>query len=128
MSFKTLATAGIILIVSVTTNAALFLDNFDVDSSADWYINTSSTDTSVTFAFDYSTIGVPPAPNGDGTTLGLRMAANISSPGTTEAITLSPVDRNFSGSYVLKFDMWINANGPFPDGGNGSPPCPTGAV
>ena len=120
MSTKILISMGIIVIASVCADAALFLDNFDVDSSADWNIITSSADTSVIFAFDYSTIGVPPAPNGDGTTLGLRMAANMNAPTSTEAVTLSPVDQNFSGSYILKFDMWINANGPLPGGGGGS--------
>ncbi len=120
MAARVLTITAIIFIVSLTTHAALFSDDFDVDSSADWNINISSADTSVTFAFDYSTIGVPPAPNGGGTTLGLRMAANIAAPTGTEAVTLSPVNQNFSGSYQLKFDMWINANGPFPGGGGGS--------
>jgi hypothetical protein len=120
MMKKVLSVAAIILVFSVTTEAALFSDDFDDDSSAAWNIIRSSTDTSAIFAFDYSTIGVPPSPNGGGTTLGLRMAANMDSPKSLEAITLTPVGQEFTGSYVLKFDMWINANGSFPDGGIGS--------
>jgi hypothetical protein len=72
------------------------------------------------FAFDYSSIGVPPSPNGGGSTLGLRMAANISDPASSEAVTLSPAGQFFTGSYQISFDVWINANGPFPGGGGGS--------
>lgn len=105
---------------SIGSEVILFSDDFDVDSSADWNINASSSDTSAIFAFDYSSIGVPPSPNGGGTTLGLRMAANIDSPDSSEALTLSPVGESFSGTYLLKFDMWMNFNGPFPAGGVGA--------
>ena len=120
MSSRVLYAAAIILIFSVAAQAVSFVDDFDINSSADWNINTSSSDTSVTFAFDYSTIGVPPSPNGGGTTRGLKMEVNIKNPGTLEAVTLSPKGMEFSDFYVLKFDMWINANGPFPAGGSGS--------
>ena len=111
----------VVIMISLSSGvqAALFSDNFDVDSSANWNINTSSFDTSATFAFDYSSIGVPSSPNGGGTTVGLRLAANIIDPTGSEALTLSPAGKSFSGKYQLKFDMWINANGPFPGGGNG---------
>jgi hypothetical protein len=98
----------------------LFSDDFDTDTSASWNINVSSDDTSVMFAWDYSELGVPPSPNGGGSTLGLRLAANIVDPTGAEAVTLSPMGQFFSGSYQLSFDLWINANGPFPGGGGGS--------
>jgi hypothetical protein len=120
MVSKVLYVGAIVLIFSVAAQAVSFKDDFDINSSANWNINTSSSDTSVTFAFDYSDIGVPPSPNGSGTTLGLRMGANMKNPGSVEGVTLSPVGMEFSGFYVLKFDMWINANGPFPAGGAGS--------
>ena len=37
-----------------------------------------------------------------------------------EAVSISPAGGNFTGDYQVKFDMWINANGPFPGGGGGS--------
>ena len=120
MASRVLYSAAIVLIFSVAAQADVFMDDFNIDSSANWNVNKSSSDTSVTFAFDYSTIGVPPSPNGDGSTFGLRMAANMNMPGAYEAVTLSPVGMHYSGVYVLKFDMWINANGPFPEGGTGS--------
>ena len=120
MMRKVFFVTAIILIMSATTEAVLFSDDFNVDSSAGWNIITSSADTSVIFAFDYSTIGVPESPNGGGNTLGLRLAANMDDPASVEAITISPTGQNFTGSYQVKFDMWINANGPFPAGGDGS--------
>ena len=112
MSRKVFSVSAFILIVSVTTQAVLFSDDFDVDSSASWNIISSSSDTSATFAFDYSTIGVTAAPNGGGTTLGVRLAANMEDPTSVEAITISPMGQNFTGSYQIRFDMWVNANGP----------------
>ena len=100
--------------------ANILSESFDTDTSANWNILTSSADTSVAFGFDYSTVGVPASPNGGGSTLGLRLAANIDAPGTVEAITLTPKGYSFSGTYQMTFDMWINANGPFPAGGTGS--------
>ena len=105
-----------------------FSDNFDTDTSANWNINVSSEDTDATFAFDYSAVPVPPSPNGGGSTLGLRLAANIDTPASVEAITLSPKNQNFGGDYVLRFDMWINAPGPFPAGGSGSTEYVTAGV
>ena len=52
-------------------------------------------------------------------TRGVKFGANMVS-STAAAINISPVGRNFMGDYRLRFDMWINANGPFPLGGNGS--------
>jgi hypothetical protein len=96
----------------------LYSDNFDINSSANWNINSTS-DTAATFAFDYSSLGIVAAPNGGGSTLGLKLEANMSSaiPFTgTEAITLSPLGQYFSGSYQLSFDMWMN----YPIGGGGT--------
>ncbi len=111
------------------STAILFADDFDADTSAAWHINASGADTSVAFAYDYSADGIPSAPNSiGGTTLGIRLEANMIPPGAIEAITLSPLGESFSGQYTLQFDMWINANGPFPAGGAGSTEFVTGGV
>ena len=107
----------------------LFADDFDVDTSANWNIAVSSSDTSITFAYDYSTDGIPPAPNSaNATTRGVKFTANMTSPGELDAVTISPVGMSFDGDYTLKFDMWINANGPFPLGGTGSTEFVTAGV
>jgi hypothetical protein len=74
----------------------------------------------VTFNYNYASNGIASAPNSTGgTTRGVKFEANMIS-GTAAAINISPVGQSFSGDYRLRFDMWINANGPFPLGGNGS--------
>jgi hypothetical protein len=99
---------------------AVFSDNFDINSSANWTLNQSSADTRLTFPFDYSVSGIPSAPNSTGgTTIGVKFEANLSL-GVTAALNISPVGQSFAGNYRLHFDMWINANGPFPLGGTGS--------
>ncbi len=98
----------------------LFGDNFDVNTAANWVTNRSSTDTRVTFNYNYAADGIPSAPNSTGgTTRGVKFEANLVN-GATAAINISPVGQSFTGDYRLRFDMWINANGPFPAGGTGS--------
>ena len=104
----------------VEIQTPLFGDDFDSDSSGTWAIFSSTDDTAVTFAYDYRADGIPAAPNSDGSTIGIKFEANIADPTGAEAVSISPVDANFTGDYQLNFDMWINANGPFPGGGGGS--------
>ena len=101
----------------VEIQTPLFRDDFDSDSSGTWAVFSSTDDTGVTFAYDYSADGIPAAPNSDGSTIGIKFEANIADPTGAEAVSISPVDANFTGDYQLNFDMWINANGPFPGGG-----------
>ena len=98
----------------------VFADNFDTNSSANWILTNSSANTRISFAYDYSGIGISSAPNSTGgTTKAVRFEANLSA-GVAAALNISPIGKNFSGNYRLHFDMWINANGPFPGGGTGS--------
>ncbi len=97
----------------------VFSDNFDSNTAANWIVNKSSSDNSVAFNFDYSTLGIPSAPHSaNGTTRGVQMKANLSL-GVVAALSISPTNQIFSGDYRLHFDAWINVNGPLP-GGNGS--------
>jgi hypothetical protein len=105
-------------VLSASLFAQAYVDDFNSDSSA-LYTITSTGDAVATFAFDYSTLGIPVAPNTtDATTLGLKMEANIAS-GAVHGITLHTLIP-FTGDFVVKFDAWMNANGPFPAGGTGS--------
>lgn len=114
-----------------TLNAAgLFSESFDSDPTADWAATQGGgTDSSADFYFDYSTIGIPPAPNStNGTTRGMRFLVNQGpTPGTTngvfQGINASPIGQSFTGDYRVRFDMWLNFNGPLPGGGNGSTQC-----
>lgn len=106
----------------------VFEDNFDTDTSADWNVvirdNNNANDASATFAWDYgANADVPPSPNGDGSTKGLRFQANSGdATGAVASVTASPIGQSFSAAtgYRLLLDLWINANGPFPAGGGGS--------
>jgi hypothetical protein len=96
--------------VKIVQGNTLFADNFDTDTSANWNILFTS-DTQTTFAFDYSALGIPSAPNSGGTTTGLKLEANLVLPGVTnssDVITLSPIGQYFSGIYTLSFDMYMN--------------------
>jgi len=110
-----------VLAVSPSGYQAVFADDFDTDTSASWMTNRSSTDTRVTFQYDYSADDIPSAPHSaNGTTRGVKFEANMVTPGATAALCISPLGQAFAGDYRLRFDMWINANGPFPGGGTGS--------
>jgi hypothetical protein len=98
----------------------VFADNFDVNTAANWVTNRSSTDTRVTFNYNYASDGITAAPHSSGgTTRGVKFEANLVN-AAAAAINISPGGQSFTGDYRLRFDLWINANGPFPGGGVGS--------
>ena len=47
---------------ATANGATLFVDSFDLNTSANYTVRTSSADTRVTFAYDYSADGIPPPP------------------------------------------------------------------
>ena len=114
------ATSGIGSLTVYPPQVVVFSDNFDTNSAGSWTVNKSSTDTRVTFNYNYAADGIPPAPHSTGgTTRGVKLEANITA-GVGAAVSLSPAGRSFSGDCRLHFDFWINVNGPFPAGGSGS--------
>lgn len=97
----------------------LFQDDFNTAGSSASYTSGTIGVTAVTYAFDYSTLGIPAAPNTtDNSTLGVKFEANMTG-GAASGITLHTIQQ-FTGTYIVRFDAWINANGPFPGGGTGS--------
>jgi hypothetical protein len=124
-SFVPALFSGVVVICGVDTCAqTLFQDNFDSDHSANWAVQvTSGGAQSANVFFDYSTVGIPSAPHSvGGTTWGLRMQANTF--GTAGAfpggVSVATVGQSFTGDFRLRYDMWINFNGPLDVGGNGS--------
>ncbi|MFN0068805.1 MAG: hypothetical protein ACKVYV_14355 [Limisphaerales bacterium] len=95
-----------------------FADAFDADSAAAWNVNLGPGDGVAEFAFDYSTVGVPPAPKGT-TTKGLKLQANQAS-AVFGGLSVSPQGQNFPGDFRLRFDLWQQFNGRLPGGGPGS--------
>jgi hypothetical protein len=108
-------------ISSLAHAVILFQDNFDTDSRANYTISADA-DTLATFAFNYAAMGIPSAPNSTGgSTIGLKVEANNSdATAVAAALSLAPAGGSFTGDYTLRFDVWLNSNGPFPPGGTGS--------
>jgi hypothetical protein len=92
----------------------VYADSLDTDTSANWTTlfgaNNGIYDAEVKWAFDYSTIGVPAAPNSQGSTTGLFVQVNKTNAtaGGSSAINLYPTGQSFSGNFVLRFDMLLN--------------------
>ena len=111
------ALAATLLLIAGPVYGQLFSSSLDDDGSA-WTV-TENGDTTITWQFDYSELGIPSAPNGDGTT-GVRLAANVTGddPGGGSAIAISP-GLDVSGQYQVQFDFWLNyhANGSTEEGG-----------
>lgn len=97
----------------------VYSDNFDLDHTANWTVNGGPSDEAANFFFDYSTVGIPSAPNSGGSTRGLTLQANQSL-GIFGGLSVSPLGQSFSGNYQLRLDMWLSFNGPAPVGGSGS--------
>jgi hypothetical protein len=107
---------------SILGQQVLYTENFDSpDSANNWTVNAASSRDTAEFAFDYSTVGVPAAPNSGGTTLGLMLRANRPlDVGALSGVSVSPNGQAFTGNYVLEYDLWENFPGPAPGGGAGS--------
>jgi len=103
----------------------LFSDNFDTDTAAQWDVfegsGNGTPDYTAQFNFDYSTMGIPPAPNSTGgTTRGAKFTVNHNDDVAAVAgVCAYPQGQSFSGDYALRADMWLGYNGPA-FGGTGS--------
>ncbi|MDI9372590.1 MAG: PEP-CTERM sorting domain-containing protein [Verrucomicrobiota bacterium] len=108
--------------ISAWAQPLIWSDDFDVDHSANWSTWTLGTGSDANFFFDYSTVGIPSAPHSSGTTMGLRLRANQYGSTATfpGGVSVSPIGLNLTGDYKLRFDAWLNFNGPAPGGGSGS--------
>jgi len=121
---------ALVLAVGATLNSAkaqtvVFAEDWETDHSLDNTYVTNYTASGVHLAnlyFDYSTAGVPLSPNSTGgTTHALKMAANLVAGSTFPVgVSVSPVGFGITANFELRFDAWLNFNGPLPAGGNGS--------
>ncbi len=89
------------------TCETLFTDDFDLDTATEYVVVVESADTAVTFNYDYGADGVPAAPSSAGTTLGLKMEANLSD-GATDIVSVAPIGVTPAGDYVMTVEYWIN--------------------
>lgn len=114
-----LCSLGLASLLTAPTFGQLYSEDFEVDPTANWTVNDpAATDIEVDFFYDYSAIGVPPAPGGL-TTRGLKMTAN-NTDGVFGGFTTSPTGESFNGDYQVKFNLWQNYLGPAGPGGSGT--------
>ncbi len=129
---------------SVTSSSAklqigilYFVDSLENDTSANWITNVPADDTTgharATWAFDYSTRGIPQAP-GSSSTRALKLEANIPPLfAQKNGISCSPALNSYitnlktNTEYQLRFKVWMNVVGPSA-GGTGSTEFFVGAV
>jgi hypothetical protein len=111
--------AAALALPGVSFAAPLFSEDFEVDPTASWTVNGGPSDEAANFFFDYSTVGIPAAPNSAGGSRGMKLQANLSD-GVFSGFSVSPTGQDFSDDYTLRFDWWSNFNGPAPAGGSGS--------
>jgi hypothetical protein len=90
----------------------LFSDAFETVDSSMNYLQLDAArdgvpDSTVVYAFDYSTVGVPAAP-GSATTLGLLLSANKNdATGRSAAVNLFPTNVTASGDYAVRFNAYL---------------------
>ena len=110
-----------------------FSDTFETNSAVRWNLfwgaGNGVSDFTTNWAFNYGTNQyvangvtnvIPSAPNSGGTTYGLKITVNKNDAiAATAGVSLYPKNLSFSNSYALRFDMWVNYNGPA-YGGSGS--------
>lgn len=100
-----------VAVLTPCVSAQLFTDGLSNGNA--WTI-TQDADSSFVFGFDYSTKGVPAAPNGSDT-VGLEFEVNNNDSQTGVAsITAVHTDAAFTGQFTFSVDVWLNWA---PDGG-----------
>jgi hypothetical protein len=120
--------AIVMLAVSGVKGATIFTENFDADATANWTFQSSiggdtasnNTGNEANVFFDYSSVGIPSAPNSGGSTRGLKMEANVPGTAIFGGMSIAPNGVSVTGDYTITFDCWQNMNGPMPAGGSGS--------
>ena len=102
--------------VPLPAGSLLFADNFDVNTESEWVVrfgaNNNIYDAEILWAFDYSQLWIPRAPNSDTfNTLGLFVQVNgtNNTDGGSAGINLYPKNHRFTGDFSLRFDVFINA-------------------
>lgn len=102
----------------------VYSEDFETDHTLDgsWVINTIGGYNPANLFFDYSTVGIPAAPNSGGTTHGLKLQANLD-PLVAQfpsGVSASPSGFSITANFEMTWDWWLNYNGPLNGGGSGS--------
>ena len=109
--FCRLFALALALLPAVAPAQVFYSEDFqDGNAASRWTVSQAGGVNAADFAFDYSTLGIPLAPNGTGT-IGLKLEANLGPTGASSGIMAFPDGQSFSttsGSYTLLFDVWMN--------------------
>lgn len=114
--FLLLALAGTLLTTTPNAGAQalVYSQDFEVDDTPNWSVNVGLGDNVADIFFDYSTVGIPPAPNSTGGgTRGLKLQANVN-PLTQDGVvagyglSVSPFNFSITENFEMRFDMWMN--------------------
>lgn len=119
---RRLVVAGVLALSAANLRAQiLYQDDFDAGTSgSSWTAQLSASDAVANFAFDYSTLGIPSAPNSvGGSTIGMGFLVNQSEY-VFQGISATPNGQSFAGDFRLSFDLWFNYAGPLGPGGDGT--------
>lgn len=103
----------------------VYSESFEIDHTLDnsFVTNTIGGVNLADLFFDYSTAGIPAAPNSSGGgTHGLKLCANLVTAvqAFPSGVSVSPTGFSITENFDMHFDMWMNFNGPMPAGGSGS--------
>ncbi|MCH7871409.1 MAG: hypothetical protein IID33_06885, partial [Planctomycetes bacterium] len=111
MTGRLLTTAGMwaaALCMPGLAYGQLFSEDFETDPTANWTVNHHpATAIASDFFFDYSSVGIPSAPNSGGTTRGMKLQANLTG-NVFGGFSVSPTGLNLTGDYAVSFDVWSN--------------------
>ena len=104
--------AVLAFVTSVAGVAHAVPTTYDVTNSAIWTTGTGAgANSSVTYGFDYSTLGIPQAP-GSSNTQSMILRANVNSgAAAVQGITVSPTGVSLTGDYVIRALVWANSYG-----------------
>ena len=104
--------AAICLVIALAGLSHAAPITYDVTNAAAWTTGTGAgVNSSVTYGFDYSTLGIPQAP-GSSTTTALVMRSNTNSgAAAVQGITVSPNGLSLTGDYIVRATIWANTIG-----------------
>lgn len=116
------ATLATLIPVDAISQTVLFSDPFELDEtlqtfnpgaigSTGWtFVRDEVNQNDTRFAYDYSEISIPEAPNsqpGDTATSGVALRTNVAA-GAVDQAGMYYEDASFTGNYRVQVDMWLN--------------------
>jgi hypothetical protein len=102
--------ATVMVLGSAIAHAATL--TFDVNDGGAWTTGTGAgANSSVTYGFDYSSLGIPQAPGSSTTTAVVLRSNTNSGAAAAQGITISPNGLSLAGDYVIRAMIWGNSVG-----------------